>query len=127
MCRAIGKNSAAFWRKVEQWISDNVYFTDDQGMTRQMVDGYGIGISYSREITDLEFAARERHMQYLARSRGIKLPTVYLRQVDDIFLVFEGTWEQFMELKSLVNTMDTNRKLEWDISIQSVNWKDLTI
>lgn len=125
--KAVGRQLAEFLAALEKLVSDNVYFTDDVGDLWRMTDGYGIGIRYGREITDVEFAARETRMRQKAAARKIKMPALYLRQVDDIFAVYKGQRRELDEWMALCNEMDPNRKLDWTVSRQEVNWLDLTV
>ena len=117
----------AFLAEVEQYVSDNIYFSDDRGRIHHMVDGYGIGVSYSNEITTLEFAEREAWMKAELDSAGIPQPTIYLRQVDDILIVYDGTMEQFKQLQGIMDRMDCQRILEWEVSYHSIDWCDITV
>ncbi len=66
-------------------------------------------------------------MRRKANRCNVTLPELYLRMEDDILIEFVGTWPEFQEYKALADAMDPNRALEWDISLYSVNWLDLTL
>ena len=75
----------------------------------------------------MEWGAREHRMKQQAERLSIKLPVLYLRQVDDIFFVYVGTRAELQTFQDLCDNMDPNRNLTWEVSAETANWLDLTV
>jgi len=90
-----------------------------------MTDGYGIGMGHSDPATNIEYGVREREMMQRLQNLRVPLPILYRRRVDDIIFIYEGTEEELKVVQQVMNQMDLNKPLEWQISSRYIDWCDL--
>ena len=87
------------------------------------ISGTAMGKIFSPHYADIYMADWERTA--LAKSR--LLPTLYLRYLDDIFIIWEHSKQEFEQFFNILNTHHPSIKLKHTLSDTHVDFLDVTI
>lgn len=87
------------------------------------INGTAMGKIFSPHYADIYMADWEKS----AFEKCTKLPLLYLRYLDDIFIIWEHTRNDFTAFFNILNTHHTSIKLKYELSETSVNFLDVTI
>ena len=99
--------------------NDFVFFEQDYLQTH----GTSMGKLFAPHYADIFMA----HWEKGALSTCPIKPLVYLRFLDDIFIIWRGSREQFEEFLAILNNHHESIKLKAEFSDQAVNFLDTTV
>ena len=85
--------------------------------------GKAIGTKIAPSYANIFMSIFEEHLQGLSSTK----PAVWLRFIDDIFLVWTEGPQKFLDFMQLINAQHPNIKFTFDYSQSSVHFLDVTI
>lgn len=104
-------------------IRDNIFSFNNRSY--RQIRGVAMGTRCTPPFANLFMAVFEE--EAIATRKGSPPPSVWLRYLDDIFLVWEDTKESLQCFLNRLNSKLPTIKLSMDLSQQSVDFLDLTI
>jgi hypothetical protein len=111
--------------EVAKLIQNSIKFLTPIGCF-DMSGGYGIGITHSGEVCDLNQSRVEQRV-FAMLAQLLLHPSFWGRLVDDYFLVLEGPIADRLKIIDAMEKADPKRPLKVQISSQSIDFLDVTI
>ena len=93
------------------------------GQSYLQLNGTAMGKIFSPHYADIYMAEWEK----TAFRKSKRLPLLYLRYLDDIFIVWHHTKEEFLEFFQLLNTHHPSIKLKYTLDENTADFLDVTV
>ena len=102
-------------------LNNNDFKFNDQWYLQ--VSGTAMGKKYAPSYANIDMAILEEEVL----ERASKKPLVFYRFLDDIFIIWTHSKEEFMEFFNCLNNHRESIKFQHNISVESVDFLDITI
>ena len=97
------------------------------GTTYRQKQGVVMGTKCAPTFTNLFMSSLEQEFLDLVLQKGTPMPTLWIRYIDDIFVIWPDTEETFFDFFDLLNSHHPNIRYTHDLSKSSIAFLDLTI
>ena len=97
------------------------------GLTYRQKKGVAMGTKCAPTFANLFMPGIEEEFLDIITERGTPKPTLWIRFIDDIFLIWPSSKESFLEFFSLLKLYHPNIKYTYEVSTTSISFLNLTI
>ena len=104
----------------------NTHF-EFNGTTNRQKQGVAMGTKCAPTFTNLFMARLEQEFLDSVSQKGTPMPALWIRYIDDIFVIWPDTEQTFLEFFDLLNSYHLNIRYNHDLSTPSIAVLDLTV
>ena len=124
--QAQGTHTVLELERLFEFILKDNFFSFADRIYRQR-SGVAMGTHCAPNFTNLFMASLEENFLQEERAAGRPTPTLWLRYIDDIFLIWEENKQSLTEFVTRLNQANTDIQFTLDFSLKRITFLDLSI